>query len=178
MTRQIAPDRDDCPGILRGVLDPLGEDEEVCFRRHWEANNSEPNCSIYPDGVFDLVEKLWPLRQGHDTQQPTAGYTALLVQLVADLLQTYRRDIDATQLLRRAREGYLAWKETTVEGQRHVDHWDDLLQRETNERKKEADDKAIAEAQSGPRAVEYLEEYVQKPFGVARFRPKAVNVPQ
>lgn len=168
MTRQVIPDPEECPGQIPTPLS-MGTETRECGVRHWDTSTNTPGCPIWPMGTFRLTEKLRPLIREFDPEQPKAGYSPELVDLVSRLLGSYRQTVDTTQLLAIARSEYEEWKEETEEGQRHVDHWDDMLQRETNRRKKEAAEMATAIRQSGPRAQEYL----KRPIGGARARARA-----
>lgn len=166
MTRQLLPDPEACvycsknhwteinPG--KGTLssEDLGKDQDE--PAHSEAKSQ---CDEWQTGVFRLDEWLKWLSKGVDSSQPNAGYSAEMMGLISQLLdpQTFRRTVSTFDLLHAAKTGYLEWKATTEEGKRHVDHWDDMVQREKNRRKKEAHDKDIAVKQSGARAQEYIQ---------------------
>ncbi|CAN8098137.1 unnamed protein product [Discula destructiva] len=153
MTRQAVPDPEECPALITSPSDD--QKPWACGVRHWDESSDTP-CPIWPTGVFRLDQKLAPLVQGFDNGQPEAGYTPELVGLVGQLLGNYRRTVDTSSLMSAAKAGYLDWKEKTEEGKRHVDNWDDLVQRETNRRKRDAAEMAVAVKQSGPRALDYV----------------------
>lgn len=173
MTRQLLPDPEACRYCFRnhwteinsGTGTPSGEDlgEDQDESAHSEAKDQ---CDGWRTGVFRLDEWLKWLAKGADSSQPNAGYSTELIGLISRLLdpQTFRRTVSTFDLLDAAKTGYLEWKVRTDEGKRHVDHWDDMVQREKNRRKKEAHNKDIAVKQSGDRA----QEYFQLPIGGVR----------
>lgn len=166
MTRQVLPDPESC---------------EYCQKNHWAEirfaagevagdapgpnqglpgySEAQRQCDAWRGGVFRLDKWLAWLSKGADPDQPDAGYSSELIGLMSQLLdpQTFRRTVSTYDLLDAAKNGYLEWKETTEEGRRHVDLWDDLIHREKNRRKKEALERDLAVKQSGPRALEYVE---------------------
>lgn len=166
MTRQLLPDPEACvycsknhwTEINSGTGTPSNEDlgEDQDEPAHSEAKSQ---CNAWRTGVFRLDEWLKWLSKGADSCQPNAGYSPELISLISQLLdpQTFRRTVSTFDLLNAAKTGYLEWKATTEEGKRHVDHWDDMVQREKNRRQKEAHDKHIAVKQSGDRAQEYVQ---------------------
>lgn len=163
MTRQTVPDPEECPGFQLLEQDRPRPDATdgttlwICDRSHWEEAVDTP-CSLWSGGgVFDLSAKLQALVVGYDETQPKVGYSVELVELVGELLGNYRRTVDTSLLLSTARDAYREWKETTDEGKRYVDIWDDTLQREANNQIKCDADAAIARGQSGPRAKEYID---------------------
>lgn len=166
MTRQLLPDPEACvycsknhwTEIKSRTGTPSSEDlgEEQGEPAHSEAKSQ---CDGWRTGVFQFDEWLKWLCKGADSSQPNAGYSLELIRLISQLLdpQTFRRPVSTFDLLDAAKTGYLEWKATTEEGKRHVDYWDDMVQREKNRRKKEAHDRDIAVKQSGDRAQEYVQ---------------------
>lgn len=172
MTRQTIPDPEECTAEIVTPREGGKNLRLECGVYHWYKTSNTPGCPVWPMGRFNLTTKLKALVQGFDHMQPTVGYTPELVDLVSQLLGSYRQTVNTAQLWGLAKGRYEEWKEETKEGQRHVDHWDDLVQRETNRRKKQEAESATAIRQSGPRA----KEYTQQPVG--GIRAKAKTVPQ
>lgn len=170
MTRQLLPDPEACVYCQKNHWTEMNSEtgaastepsNEPPSDKQGESGHSEAKrqCDGWRTGVFRLDEWLKWLSKGADSSQPNAGYSPELIGLISQLLdpQTFRRTVSTFDLLDAAKTGYLEWKTTTEEGKRHVDDWDDLVQREKNRRKKEARDKAIAVKQSGDRAQEYVQ---------------------
>lgn len=165
MTRQLLPDPEACiycPKNHWNEIDPSTEtapsDPSKAVHDLPGHSEAKSQCEGWRTGVFRLDEWLHWLSKGADCSQPNAGYSPGLISLMSQLLdpQSFRRTVSTFDLLDGAKSGYLEWKETTEEGKRHVDHWDDLVQREKNRREKEAHEGDIAVKQSGDRAQEYV----------------------
>lgn len=166
MTRQLVPDPEVCIYCnvnhwteIRNDLGQAPGDPGAADQSHEGAGEMNVQCEAWRTGVFQLNDGLRWLSKGADRDQPDAGYSPALIDLMSQLLdpQTFRRPVRTFDLLDAAKTGYLEWKGASDEGKRHVDHWDDMVQREKNRRKKEAHDRDIAIKQSGDRAQEYIQ---------------------
>lgn len=166
MTRQLLPDPEVCIYCQRNHWTEIPAETEAAPSDASKPDQDLPGhseakiqCKGWRTGVFRLEDWLKWLSKGADCTQPDAGYSAQLISLMSQLLdpQSFRRTVSTFGLLDGAKTGYLEWKETTEEGKRHVDHWDDLVQREKNRRKKEAHEQRLAVKQSGDRAREYVQ---------------------
>ncbi|KAJ4423124.1 hypothetical protein N0V82_002253 [Gnomoniopsis sp. IMI 355080] len=165
MTRQLLPDPEACVYCEENHWVEVKTDTGITSSDPSESAQGLPGhskaksqCKAWRTGVFRLDEWLKWLSKGADCTQPDAGYSPGLISLMSQLLDphSFRRTVSTFDLLDGAKSGYLEWKETTDEGKRHVDLWDDLAQREKNRRKKEAHERDLAIKQSGDRAQEYV----------------------
>lgn len=137
MTRQIIPDKEECPN---------------CSVRHW-VDSAAHECPIHPlPSPFDLEDKLLGLAE---------GYTEELLGVLRILLSRYRKSVDTAAVYMEVKSWYLQWKDDYPEGRRHKDYWDDMAQRNTNQKKKHDEDKKTAKAQSAPDAVDYVQLAIQ-----------------
>lgn len=111
--------------------------------------DSQGDCLAWPKTKrFDLNTVLEGLR---------GGYSAALVDVLERLLANHRASVDTTAFFVMVKEQYLQWKGLTAEGQRYRDHWDDMLTRDDNTRRKIAEAAEEAHGQSGPDAVDYVQ---------------------
>lgn len=166
MTRQLLPDPEACVYCQENHWAEVKSDAETAPSGPSDSTPGLPGhseakmqCKAWRTGVFRLDEWLKWLSKGADCTQPDAGYSPGLISLMSQLLdpQSFRGTVSTFDLLDGAKSGYLEWKATTNEGKRHVDHWDDLVQREKNRRRKETHERDLAVKQSGDRAQEYVQ---------------------
>lgn len=89
------------------------------------------------------------------------GYSRELAGVLRKLLSHHRASVDTAALWIDVKERYLRWKEETPEGQRHRDSWDDMVSRNEDAKKKQAEIRKKAQAQSAPGAADAVG-YVQQ----------------
>lgn len=131
MTRQLLPDREECPN---------------CGVRHWQERGADA-CPVWPGGVFELQPALDSL---------ALGYTSGLVQVLEHLLHFHRANVRTEQVLGFVQDRYVAWKRDGPERFQFRDVFDDRRQRLANRAMKEAWDKRVAQEQCGRDAVDYV----------------------
>lgn len=137
MTRQELPDKEECRN---------------CGVQHWIDGGAQ-ECPIHQDASpFDLEGKLVELAE---------GYTEELLEVLRMLLSRYRESVDTAVVYTRVKDWYLRWKGDYPEGRKYKDYWDDMVQRDINQKKKHEEDKKNAEAQSAPDATDYVQLAIQ-----------------
>lgn len=100
-----------------------------CFHVEMEPGAACPHNCVYKDFRF-----------ADEFQEGKHKYSQQLVEVVRDLLNTKRETYMPTKdWYQEAWKAHEQWKKGTVEGQAHVDHYDDLLERKREAWRKEED---------------------------------------
>lgn len=136
MTRSHIPNREEC---------------RYCDVRHWaEPSKADEACEMWPGpDPFNLEALLRGLEVGYSTE---------LVRTLRGLLSNHRASVDTAALYTQVKTLYLRWKEGgSPSGRRYRDYWDDMVTRNENTTRKHAEDERIAQAQSAPGAVDYVQ---------------------
>jgi hypothetical protein len=112
--------------MMKGEQYPADE-QCACTCYHVEPDTPCPHECVVSDFFFE--EKF--LKGEHK-------YSAELIEVVRHLLSaTMETYLPASERYRQAFMSYETWRKGTSEGRKHVDHYDDLLERKIFARKKE-----------------------------------------
>lgn len=136
--------------MMCGEHVPDPEECQVCGRRHWD-RVSTPRA-----GFSGRCHEYFNVE---DRGDELSGYSSHLRETLKELLWNYRAGLNerastAVGRLKTARWRYLQWKNNYPDGKLHRDRYDDELQRQINQEKKNRADSAQAHAQSGSGAID------------------------